>query len=263
MNINLCIYNTQSRPFLDPVCYKADHIGPKLNDFDLVCLQECFAGDERLANNTNFTYKINPDKKRHFYNLVDSGLLVLSNLNLQKTYFEIYNDYASFQDFIASKGFLMTRWKINNKYLDVYTTHMQAGGTQSGFDAAQGQADQLVNAINKLTPKENGLLVVGDFNMGPLRNKTYVELSDIYEDEITMINRMNIFNSIIVRLHLIDVWDVLETNPAYNGFDRCLFRNGTNVTINPNNIRWDNTFIGEDGKQLSDSKPIIVNLTIS
>ena len=140
---------------------------------------------------------------------------------------------------------------------------MQATSGEAGFDAAQGQVDQLVNAINRLSPPENGLLVVGDFNLGPLRNKTYQELSTIYENEITMMNRMNIFNSLIVRLQLLDAWDILQPNPSYDGFDRCLFRNGTQMTITPNTIQWDDTFVGEDGKQLSDSKPIIVNLTIS
>lgn len=83
MNIHLCIYNIQSRPFLDNVCYKADHIGPRLNAFDLVCLQEAFYGDHRLCDNTNFKYKVNPEKKRYFYTLVDYGLLTLSSMKIQ------------------------------------------------------------------------------------------------------------------------------------------------------------------------------------
>jgi hypothetical protein len=239
-------------------CYnidlKARSIAPQLNAFDIVCLQECYVGDNTLANNTNFKYIINPEQKRHFYTL-DSGLLVLSNMNLYNTYFELYYDYDGFYDSIVSKGFLMTRWKINGKFLDVYNISLQQGGRQSGFDAAQGQVDQLVRGINKLTPKEHGLLVVGIFNVGPLRNKTYTELSSLYEDEITMMNCMNIFNSLVIRLHLLDVWDMLHPNPTYDGFERCLFRNGTNISIQPNTIQWGNSFY--------DSRPIIVNLTIS
>lgn len=245
MNIHLCIYNIHMSIF---DYYKVDDIGPTLNPFDIVCLQGAYIGANRLVNNTNFKYRIHPNTKRHFYTLYDSGLLTLSNMNLHNYYFEVYNDCSGFQDSIVSKGLLMTRWKINNKYVDVYNTEMQEGCDEEGFNAAQAQVDQLVRAIKRLTPPENGLLIVGTFYMAPMRNKTHKELYTLYEDELTMMNRMNIFNSLVVRLHLLDVWDILKTDPTYDGFHRCLYRNGTNVTITPNTIQGTN--------------PIIVNLTV-
>jgi len=263
-NFNICIYNTQMRPFLDNVCFKADRIGPRLNDYDIVCLQECFSGDQKLVNKSTHLHKVNPNEKRNIFTIVDSGLVTLGNFDLKYTHFEIYDEFATFQDFIASKGLLMTRWNINGCYVDIYETHMQAGNGEDGLEAARGQVLQLINTVNRHTPEENGLIILGDFNMGPLRHgKTNNQLvpHSFYDDEITYIHRATSFEIMHTQLKLNDVWDILHPN-TFDGLDRCLFRNGTKTKLTPNTIKWNDTFVDGNGNQLSDSRPLIVNMMV-
>jgi len=264
-SFNICSYNVQMRPILDNVCYKAKRIGPRLNQFDIACLQEGFAGDHKLAKYTNHIHKVNPDQKRNCFTIVDSGLLTLSNFDLKAVHFEVYNNYATFQDFIASKGVLMTRWNINGCLVDVYNTHMQAGNGQEGLDAARSQILQLIKAVNTHTPPENGLIVLGDFNMSPIRpGKTNLELlpQPMYDDDTIMIHRTTSFNMMVTQLNLTDVYDIFYPG-QFDYFDRCLFRSGIKVKLVPNSIKSDKTFLDENGNMLSDAWPLVINITVS
>ena len=263
----LCIYNTQMRPVLDNTYHKAKRIAAKVNKFDLVCLQECFAHDELLVSKSSHKHKVNPEKKRNCFTLVDSGLITLGNFDLITSYFEVYDAFSSFQDAIASKGLLMTRWNINGCIVDIYDTHMQAAAdNDNDLAATRKQAKQLVKAVKTYTPPEHGLIICGDFNMGPYRpGKTNAQLlpTPPYTDDKMMINKTTSFGVIFDGLKMSDVEDIIRPG-TYDGYDRCLFRNGTKVKFTPKAIDWDRTsFVDEDNKQLSDSFPIIVKMLVT
>jgi hypothetical protein len=270
MNLTLLSYNVQSRPILDNSLSKAKLIGPKLNGPELIVgLQESWVYSQQLADYTNFVNKIISTKKRHWYTLLGCGLVTLSNFTLVDQHVHIYTHAANIQDLVASKGFMMTRWLLSSGvYLTTILTHMQADYTfcpSSGPQAGMDQAIELVSYINTHVPQTDGLILYGDFNVGIFRPYDYKEYHDAgYLSNEDVERRTAIYNYIVNSLNLINIWEQFYLPPNnYDGFDLVFYRSAPNVTIVPNSIKRNNTFVDDDGVPLSDSMPVEVNITIN
>lgn len=269
MNLTILSYNVQMRPVIDNVFKKAKLIGPKLNGYDIVGVQEAFAYASELSNHTDYTNQIVPTKKRHWYTLLGCGLIALSNFNLISHHIHIYNHAANIQDTIASKGFIMTRWLLSpGVYLTTILTHMQADFTtcpENGPDASMDQAIELVSYIKAYVPSTDGLIVYGDQNIGPARSYDYTQYHDAgYLSNEDVARRSAIYNYIMNTLNLTDIWDQLYLPPNnYDGFDRAMYRSAPNVNIVANSIKRNNTFVDNNGEPLSDSMPVEINITIN
>lgn len=257
-DIVVCLYNTQMRPILDNTFKKATLIGPKLNPYDLCCLQECFDEKHKLISMSDHKFTFAPTLKRNCWSLVDSGLIIKTNYEVIFEHFEIYRSYATFQDIIASKGIAMVRLRIKNLLVDVYSTHMQAGSGQAGHIATGEQTAQLIACIQKYTPSENGLILLGDFNMGPKRGDlTYDKYNPPYDTHENMVAATTKFEFLKSSLNVVDVADFLGVTG--DQFDRCLIRSSEMVVLTP--IKFSVTsFVDSDGVPLSDANPFIINL---
>jgi len=253
------------RPFLDSIAHKGHHISAKLNAYDIVCIQEGFDGKDLLKAKAKHKEKIAPGTKRNLLTWVDSGLLTFGNYELLAHHFEVYRDAATFQDIIASKGVLMTRWKIGTGIVDIYNTHLQAGGGSAGHDASRGQIQQLVKFVQSHTPPENALIVVGDFNMGPHRpGRDHLDMlpHPRYCSNEEMLHKTASFQILLESLNLLDFEDQFHVE-LLDWFDRCLFRPGTKTKLIPYSLLWDRkTMFDPDGEALSDSHPILFTFDI-
>jgi len=117
-------YNVQIRPILDDNNHKGTRISPKLNQYNLVALQESFAGKDMLIAQALHLYKAHFTEKRCLFCLIDSGLSTLSDFEILETKTLMYRSWAGIQDGVASKGVLLTRLRVNKLILDVYNTHI-------------------------------------------------------------------------------------------------------------------------------------------
>lgn len=269
MNLTLLNYNIQNRPALESFSHKYTKIGPKLEGYDLVFLQECWVDADKFAEYTNYVNKIIPNKKRNWYTPLGCGLLVMSNLKLVQQHVHIYKHFANLQDAIASKGFIMSRWLLTpDVYLTTIVCHNQADFYTCPADgplAAMNQAIELVSYIKAYVPETDGLILIGDLNIGPKRSYDYTQYHDAgYLSNEDVDRRSAIYNYVMNSLNLVDVWDQLYPAPDnYDGFDRMGYRSSSTVTIVANSIKRNNTFVDDNGGPLSDSMPVEVNITIN
>lgn len=164
----------------------------QLPNFDIICFQELFTTlNDRKHKMIHEGAKVGlkyylSSKVPSFFSkyLVDSGLLILSKYEIvDHDSYEYYLNISG--DAAGSKGILYAKIKINNNYLFLFNTHLQA----SYYDESQKninctiqvrtkQTEELINYIyNKLLTiprdevKYGCVLIAGDFNIDAHDNK--------------------------------------------------------------------------------------------
>ena len=196
--IKILTYNFFSRP--PPVNTNGtDYKDERLNDFieflpefDIICFQEMFTtfNDRkhrmiREGAKAGLKYYVSAKVPSFFSKYIaDSGLLILSRYEIVEN--DSYDYYLNISgDSVSNKGILYAKIKINDRYLFLFNTHLQA----SYFDESQksinctiqvraGQTEELVNYVyNKLLSipqyqiKQGCVLIVGDLNIDAHDNK--------------------------------------------------------------------------------------------
>ena len=197
-SIRLLTYNIFCRP--PPInSNQGDYKDARINDFinrlqyfDIICFQELFT----TLNDRKHKMICEGAKKGLKYYLyskppsifskypVDSGLLILSKFEIvEHDFFPFYLNIMG--DAPCNKGVLYAKIKINNKYLFLFSTHLQASyldDTQKNIDntiqVRTAQTEELINFVyNKLLemPRDevkSGLVIIaGDFNIDAHDNK--------------------------------------------------------------------------------------------
>lgn len=257
-------YNVQMRPVLDDTLYKAENIGPRINYFDVVGLQESFDEKALLMESVRLPYQKHFTDFRSCLSIVDSGLSTVSRFPIVFTKTELYQDYAGFSDSIASKGVILTRLLIDGLYLDVYNTHMQAGDSVSENEARRGQAIQLVDFIKRHSTIGHSVLVIGDFNMSPQRRgRPFKDFHpNHYSNDRDMRERTASFQFVIDELGMTDVHDAL-LHDKIDDIERMLFRSGSNHDLRPLALaKVLKHFSSAVGKPLSDGMPLAVSFSL-
>jgi len=151
-------------------------IGPRLEAFALVALQEDFLseGHRLLA-----AARTHPQQLRFSRALQDrvygSGLSLLSRHPLRARHEEHYRAFngvlSAGSDGLASKGFQLARIELApGVELDVYNTHLDAGGGRCDAAARASQVAQLTSAIHTRS-RGRAVLLVGDTNLEPTRER--------------------------------------------------------------------------------------------
>ena len=146
-------------------------IGPRLAGFDLVGLQEDFddGRHEQLAADAGFptNVRFNEALEDRFYG---SGLDVLSVLEvvdyLHEHFDDCYGTLDNAGDCLASKGFQAVRLQLGAGEVDVYNTHLEAGGGEEDDLARLNQIDQIVAAMNGWSAGR-AVIFTGDTNLHP------------------------------------------------------------------------------------------------
>lgn len=267
--ISIASYNVQARPLLDHPEEKFPQMSPLLNAYDLVLIQECFVRHDLLWAAADFPNKVyfgRPAKGKG----INSGLSVLTRLPMGETASEHYRDAGELQDRIASKGILLVRLQVGGMPLDVYDTHMEAGNSPAAQQARRKQAEQVVEFVKKNSPPEHALILMGDFNMGPLRpGKAWRDYApNHYVSEEDLQGRTSAFEIMRKGLALQDAADVLHEKKAQkdsdDGIERLLYRDGTQVHVEPLSCAFDNErFRRPDGSRLSDGSPLVARIRLS
>lgn len=263
-DFNILTFNVQMRPFIDFNHYKATRLSPKFNQYDIVTVQESFSRKNILLKDAKHPYQAHLTDKRHCFSFVDSGLSTLAKFPIIFEAKEVYRAYAGFSDSLASKGILLTRFSIDGLILDVYNTHMQAGDTDRENKARREQALQVVEFVNKHSLPEHSVLIVGDFNMSPLRtDRKFDEYKPKhYSHDRDMIQRTSSFKLIMDGLLLTDIHDSLMSDRP-DEIERMLFRSGCAHDFKPQKIYHPTEFIDEHKIPLSDGRPVVTNFSLT
>ena len=236
-------------------------IGPKLNGFDLVGLQEDWLKDNWKhlddAAKHPFRERFSDMKKTPEGTLpkvYGSGLTLYSKFKILKSapvHFEKcqgLGDNAS--DCLASKGFQFVVLDVGGKELHWYNTHMEAGGSAKDDEARIEHGAKIVAAM-KANSDGKALLFTGDTNLRKLNKKDGSENP--------------------VEKKLLEDFEALMTDscaaakcPEPTHIDRVFFRSGGGLQLTVD--KWENlepSFRDDKGVDLSDHPPIAVTFSVA
>lgn len=247
-------YNVQARPWLDDAEEKLPKIAARLKGHDIVCIQECFQRHDLLWQAEGYPNKLYFGRLSAGWKLANSGLSTLTRLPVSGYEMTHYNRVGEFQNAIACKGILLTRCVVNGMPLDVYNTHMEAGDTNAAHDARDAQAAQVVEWVNRNSPVNHNVILVGDFNMGPRIAGRTLKITAITPMKLDLQRRTEAFQRMRDELHLRDAFDELF-GPVRHDIERVLFRPAEGCEITPLASKHLEDFQREDGLGLSDDAP--------
>lgn len=232
-------------------------IGEKLNDFDIVNLQEDFNFNPYLYRTSNHSYRSNHRGRIPF----GDGLSTLSRYPIID-FKRIPWHKCNGTDCLTTKGFSVAKILLaQGVTIDVYNVHATSGMSQAASKTRNHNLIQLAQYIQDHS-KDRPLLVLGDFNayytfqwdnMNTFLSQT--KLSDAWlvqykENKIPLID------------DLFKVFPILDLKNEEESIDKILFRNSDSLTfkVNDYNIEKD-IFINSDKKHLSDHLAVSANLS--
>lgn len=256
-------FNVQARPFLDDAAEKLPQIAERLVGYDIVAIQECFQRPELLFGHNYFPNRVHFGRLEAPWRVTGSGLGILSRYVMEDVAMVHFRDVGEFQNQLASKGIVMAQMWIGDHIIDVYNTHMEAGGKPSAQVARRGQAAQLVEFVHAHSPADHAVIVTGDFNMSPLREgmtgKDY--RSGHFDSEEDFRGRTSAYKIMADGLGFRDAQDELH-GPVDNDIERFLFRDGVRCRLTPLSCAREAGFQRADGTQLSDGAPLVAQFRL-
>ncbi len=223
---------------------RMEAIAPMLTDFDVVGLQEDFDADNHalLTSESDHETQLFFDEPLadRFYG---SGLATLARYPAETLHTEHYEtcsgvlDGAS--DCLASKGFTMVRLVLGgDASLDVYDTHLEAGGGEDDEASRAAHVETLIGALETHS-RGRAVLFLGDFNLheddGPPDSDLLARLRD--EGGLR---------------------DTCEEAgcPDPNVIDRLFLRDGGGVSLEVLDWELQAQFVDDDGVELSDHEAL-------
>lgn len=247
-------------------------IAPKLNDFDIVLMQETWRLPDDLSTvppelrSFELYHKILEDASTHEYRtespelplgkmpgrpeaLVSDGLAIFSNPQIVETERVPWPGCEGLGknhggDCLATKGLLWTRMKIaDDRTVDVVSLHAEAGSSPKDVELRQADMDTLATFLNERS-KGEALIVGGDFNLhteDPVDGAAYQSFLEAVgaEDVCTLMNC-----------------------PDPGRIDKVAIRDSDTVDLSA--TKWDvldEEFMAPDGAGLSDHDPVLAELS--
>ena len=239
-------YNVHGLPpeiTLDDTTDRMTQIGPLLGDFDLVGMQEDFieANHEILAGASGHP------TQRWFGDVGDeriygSGLAIFANLTEVDHHHEPFDECYGFldhsSDCMATKGFQMMRLQLaEGLEVDVYNSHLEAGGGEEDVAARESNVQQIVDAMLDLS-EDRALMFVGDTN-----------LHEHDEEDLPLLE------SWMEQVGWVDACESVECDEP-GRIDRVLLRSGGGVELSAVSWAVEPAFYDDEGVPLSDHDAI-------
>ena len=252
-DLSVLTYNVHGLPpeiTGDDTAGRMEQIAPRLSSWDLIGLQENFDDDNnaRLIDGAGHASTLWFDEQLpdRFYG---SGLSVLSQLGIidaQNTHYSACHGYAdSSSDCLASKGFQAVRVAVGGASIDLYNTHLEAGGGDEDNAARQTQVEELIASLNGWSAG-HAVIFTGDFN-----------LRETDPDDLPLIEQL-LGEAQLTRSCAAVTCD----EPSH--IDKILFRSSESVTLSV--LSWSNLapdFEDNQGVALSDHPPISANFSFA
>jgi hypothetical protein len=155
-------------------------------------------------------------------------------------YHDCYGWFGANGDCWAAKGYLVVRFRTpGGAEIDVYNTHLEAGGTEESGRARRNQLDELATAIETYSASR-AVIVSGDYNIGWVRPQD-----------------RDMVSAFRTRLELSDSGAGPET-PFWRERDFILFRSGATTRLTVTRAGEATEYVSE-GMALSDHPALYAN----
>ncbi len=273
IEFTIATYNVQGRPLMDDTRGKFPEIGSRLEPFDIIGFQELFVNHDLLWGAMDHPVKVFDGTLRSRFKLVGPGLSTVGRFPLMETVQMHFTSKGEFQNRVASKGILLTRFNIGGHTVDVYNTHMEAGSSAEAAEARYLQVEELAAFVGRNSPPEHSVIFLGDFNMRPLRDyHTDADIdSKLLGFQLIMEGLGEGFRDASDEINGIPVSLTAENYDAPwrrspgsgEDIDRILFRPGTGVSLEP--LHWEKhveAFRADSGEPLSDHDLVSVRFRL-
>ncbi|MFO8056980.1 MAG: endonuclease/exonuclease/phosphatase family protein [bacterium] len=214
-------------------------ISPKLNDFDLVLVQEDFSYNDELSSRTEHAHSSPPGTA----GTVGDGLARFSRFPIQGkvdhvSWEECHGYFGHANDCLTKKGFSIGVHELRpGTPVHVYNLHMDAGGSERDQETRSVQMDQLIRYMKKHS-KGMPVIIAGDFNLAEERPRDLKTLQRLIDKQV-----------------LKDA--CRQMNCGRERIDRILFRGNDSLRFKA--VRYqveEERFTNDKGKQLSDHEAV-------
>ena len=227
----------------------------KKSDHDILVLQEVFhrKARKKLISELQEKYPYATMRGPSSFWGVSSGVLILSRFPIEKTNFIAFRK-ATGSDALAKKGVMKANIRIGNELVQVYGTHLQAGGGEKRHKIRQRQ----LNVIRRFMAHEEDStiqILAGDFNIqnpspyfDSISHKLEVELPELSGTYTATSN----FGD----------QDLFETTGNARWIDFIFIRKHRKSAVIKTEIDEPRMHLESDRKRLSDHNPIISKIEI-
>ncbi|MDP5272900.1 phage head spike fiber domain-containing protein [Chengkuizengella axinellae] len=240
-------------------------ISPRLNDYDIVLVQEDFGYHSDLISEVNHPYLSFPDLPPIYLEIpfdfitegkvdvLGDGLNRMSNLPFHDYTRVKWNDCNGLtgdaNDCATAKGFSFARHELySGVYVDIYNLHADAGrdkdsGSNPDKSARKKNFEQMLAKIGEWSDG-NAVIVSGDFNSrysadGEVKQFIEAGFSDAW-------------------VELKNGGNVPQVGDSHDRIDKILYRSGSMITLDVSEYQVESDFKDSDGNKLSDHHPVSV-----
>jgi endonuclease/exonuclease/phosphatase family metal-dependent hydrolase len=230
-------------------------ISPKLNDYDIINVQEDFGYNDDLTSQLKLPFRTKFTGNVPFGN----GLMTFSKFPLYMTSNEKWKDTHGFiedgADEMIPKGFCYSSVEIKPGYfIDIYNIHTDADTDEQSMAARRSNMAQLSEYIDNISAGK-AVIVFGD------TNSRYTRKGDDFYELLLKPRGLkdawiqNVMDGVIPPIG--DSLMVNDLGEKGEVVDKIFFRSGKNVQINASTFKLLLTeFTDSEGNQLSDHYPI-------
>lgn len=256
-HLDLVTYNVHGLPAgitEDDTNARMTQIGPRLSPYDIAGIQEDFTEEGHALLDAGVTLS----GKRRFSEpaegrIYGSGLTVwfdpgdqegpledqIKEVDFRHEHYTLCNGYLDgASDCLASKGFQVLRLRLaDGVEVDVYNSHLEAGGGDEDNAARESHVEQLIAAMNGFS-KDRAVIFLGDTNLHG-------------DDPVDT----PVIEHWLSQAGLRDVCDEVGC-PKPGRIDKILIRSGGGVTLTAESWSLPGGFVDSEGTELSDHDPI-------
>ncbi|MFZ5476718.1 MAG: endonuclease/exonuclease/phosphatase family protein [Myxococcota bacterium] len=226
-------------------------IGPLLDGYDLVGLQEVWDEEEAIApleETVTLEEVATWDEPLDDTKVYGTGLVSYARAGAVEAgggwYSACYGTFENASDCFASKGWTWARVELaEGAAVDLWDTHMDAGNDQADDTARAVQVDELLAAIDDVSA-DHAVVLVGDFNMA---------IDD--PEDVPLLEE-------IAAAGLADACDLVGC-PEPARIDHVYVRDGGGIALAVDAWEVDAAFVDAEGVPLSDHDAIGVSVTWS
>jgi hypothetical protein len=255
-------YNVDGLPAIlqgndgDPETY-TPIIGQKVQDYDIVNVQEDFNYHASLYANDNHPYRTATSGGAG----IGSGLNTMSNFPFSDDIDRVtWNDSSSTDgNNLTPKGFTWLRIRLaEGVYIDVYNIHTNAGSVDAAYTARKSNINQIVSYINS-NSAGNAILIFGDTNC------RYTRTEDNIRNIITGTGSLDSWIQLIKNgvypasgsSALVYEGTDIVTDYSFEVVDKIFYRGNNFITLTPLVYTLEDVkFRDSSGNMLSDHRPV-------
>lgn len=226
-------------------------IGKRLNEYDIVHVQEDFNYNSFLYSRNEHPYKTKTKGGIPF----GDGLNTLSNFRILELHRIPWNNCTG-ADCLTPKGFTYSQIEVaKDVFIDFYNVHANAADDPAAAAARRKNIIQLSNYI-KAYSADRAVIVMGDLNAHFCYE--HDNIRELLEDNqledawiaLKANNCFPAFRSFIRE-------DILGLNDDCESIDKILYRSNAELLITPRDYRFENKkFNNDEGQPLSDHCPV-------